>query len=75
MPGKESLAYDKCSERRVVVLNEKIRNEKVCATCSGYVRGKRNGGEVCSRNYRKFQGQNRTASGISVKTVSACCGY
>ena len=30
-----------------MVLNEKIRNEgKVCATCLGYVRGKRNSGEM-----------------------------
>ena len=36
-----------------------------CATCTGYVRGKRNSVEVCSRNYRKFQGQGRTAPGIS----------
>ena len=65
-----------CSERKVVVLYEKIRNGgKVCATCSGYVRGKRNSGEVCSRNYRKFQGQGRTVSGISVKPVSVCCHY
>ena len=31
---------------------EKIRNGgKVCATCTEYVRGKRNSSEVCSRNY------------------------
>ena len=65
-----------CSERRVVVLYEKIRNGgKVFATCSGYVRGKRNSGKVCSRNYRNFQGQGQTVSGISVKPVSVCCGY
>ena len=40
--------------------------------CTGYVRGKQNSGEVCSRNYRKFQGQGRTAPGISVKSVSVC---
>ena len=43
------------SQRRAVVLYEKISNgEKVYATCTGYVKGKR--GEVRSRNYRKFQG-------------------
>ena len=42
---------------RAVVLHEKIRNSgKVCATSTGYVLLKRNSGEVCSRNYRKFQG-------------------
>ena len=46
------------SERRAVVLYKKIRNGgKVCATCIGYVRGKQNSGELCSRNYRKFQGK------------------
>ena len=71
---RESLRQ--CSERRVVVLYEKIRNGgKVWETCSGYVRGKRNSGKVCSRNYRNFQGQGRTVSGISVKPVSVCCGY
>ena len=55
------------SERRAVILHEKIRNGgKVCETCTGYVRGKRNSGEVCSRNYRKFQGQSRTAPGSSL---------
>ena len=39
---------------------------------SGCVRGKRNNGEVCSRNYRKFQGQGRTIPGISVKFVFVC---
>ena len=34
------------SERRVVVLCNKIRNnQKICATCTGYIRGKRNSGE------------------------------
>ena len=52
---------------------EKIRNsEKVCATCTGYVLGKRNSGKVCSRNYRKFQGQGWTAPGISVKSIPVC---
>ena len=46
------------SKSRVVVLNQKIRNGgKICATCIGYVRGKQNSGEVCSRNYREFHGQ------------------
>ena len=50
-----------------MVMYEKIRNGvKPCATCTGYVRGKRNSGEVCSRNYRKFQSQDRVALGISV---------
>ena len=36
---------------------------------------KRNSGEVCSMNYRKFQGQGRIAPGISVRSVSVCCDY
>ena len=57
---RESLRHG--SERRAVILYEKIRNGgKVSATCSGYVRGKRNSGVMCNRNYRKFQGQVRTA--------------
>ena len=61
------------SERRAMVLYEKIRNSgKVCATCTGYARGKQNSGEVCSRNYRKFQGQGWTAPGISVKSIPVC---
>ena len=64
------------SERKAVVLYEKIRNSgKVCATCTGYVRGKRNSGEVCSRNYKKFQDQDGTAPRISVESVSVCCDY
>ena len=60
-------------ERRAVILYEKIRNgEKVCETCTGYVRGKRNSGEVCNRNHRKFQGQGWTAPGIIVKSVPVC---
>ena len=44
------------SERRAVILYEKVRNNgKVCATCTGYVRGKQNSGEVCGRNYRSFK--------------------
>ena len=39
-----------------------------CATCTGYALGKQNRGEVCSRNYRKFQGQGWTAPGISVNS-------
>ena len=61
------------SAGRTVVLYQKIRNSgKVCATCTGYVRGKQNSGEVCSRNYRKFQGQGWTAPGISVKSIPVC---
>ena len=30
---------------------------------------------MCSRNYRKFRGQGRTAPGISVNSVSVCCDY
>ena len=57
---REGLRYG--SERRVVILYEKIRNgRKVSATCSEYVRGKQNSGVMCSRNYRKFQGQCRIA--------------
>ena len=66
---KESLRQR--SAGRAVVLYEKIRNSgKVFATCTGYVRGKRNSGEVCSKNYRKYQGQGWTAPGISVKFIS-----
>ena len=55
---------------------EKIRNGgKVCATCTGYVRGKRNSVEVCSRNYRNFQGQSQTGLEVSAKSVSVCCDY
>ena len=43
--------------------------------CTGYVRGKRNSGEVCSRNYRKVYGQGRTAPGIIVKSVPVCSDY
>ena len=57
-----------------MVLYEKIRNSgKVCATSTGYVRGKQNSGEVCNRNYRKFQGQGWTAPEICVKSVPVCC--
>ena len=31
-----------------------------------------NSGEVCSGNYRKFQGQGWTAPGISVKSIPVC---
>ena len=42
---------------RAVVLYEKIRNSgKRCEICIGYVRRKRNSGEMCNRNCRKFQG-------------------
>ena len=71
---KESLRQG--SARRAVVLYDKIRNgTKICATYTGYVQGKRNSGEVCSRNYRKFQGQGWTAARISIKSVSVCCHY
>ena len=44
------------SARSDVVLYEKIRNSgKAFATCTGYVPRKQNSGEVCSRNYKKFQ--------------------
>ena len=46
--------------------------KKYFATCTGYVRGKQNSGEVYSRNYKKFQGQGWTAPGISVKSVLVC---
>ena len=32
----------------------------------------RNSGEVCSRNYRKFQGLGWTAPGISIKSIPVC---
>ena len=55
------------SAGRVVVLYEKTRNSgKVCETFTGYVREKRNSGEVCSRNYRKFQSQGGTAPGSAL---------
>ena len=58
--SRESLRHG--FKRRAVILYEKIGNGgKVYATCSGYVRGNRNSGVMCSRNYRKFQGQVRTA--------------
>ena len=58
---------------RAVVLYEKIRNSgKVCVTCTGYVQGKQNSGEVCSRNYRKFQDQDWAAPGISIKSIPVC---
>ena len=61
------------SAGRAVILYEKIRNSgEVCATFTRYVRGKQKSGEVCSRNYRKFQGQGWTAPGISVKSVPVC---
>ena len=64
------------SERRVVILNKKIRNGgKICATYAGYVPGKRNSGEVYSRNYRKFQHQGWTAPGNSVKSFPVCNDY
>ena len=44
---------------------------KVCATCTGYVRGKQNSGQAC-RNCRKFQGQGWTALGINIKSVPVC---
>ena len=45
-----------CQGSAIVVLYEKISNSgKICTTCTGYVQGKRNSGEVCCRNYRKFQ--------------------
>ena len=60
-------AYNRVPRGRVVVLYEKIRNGgKVCATCTGYVRGKQNSGEVCSKTYRKFQGQDRNAPGSAL---------
>ena len=44
------------SAGRAVVLYEKIRNSgNVCSTCTGYERRKQNSGEMCNRNYRKFQ--------------------
>ena len=62
---RESL--QQASAGRAVLLYKKIRNSgKVCATCTGYVRGKRNSVEVCSRNYRKFQGQSCTAPRIAL---------
>ena len=44
------------SAEKAMVVYEEIRNSgKVCATCTGYVQGKQNSGEMCNRNYRKFQ--------------------
>ena len=72
--AKESLRQGSAGE--TMVLYGKIRNgEKVCATCTGYVREKRGSGEVCSNNYRKFQGQSRTTPEISVNFVSLCSDY
>ena len=46
------------SERRAVVLYEKIENSgKICASCTKYKRGKRDSGKFgVGRNHRKFQG-------------------
>ena len=69
-------AYDRVPREEMRCIYEKIRNTgKIRATCTGYVQGKRNSGEVCSKNYRKFQGQGRTAPGFRVKFVSVCCNY
>ena len=55
------------SAGRAVILYEKIRNgRKACATCAGYVRGKLNSGEMCSRNYRKFRDQVLLHQGSSL---------
>ena len=35
----------------------------------------RNSAKVCSKNYRKFQGQGPTAPGFSVKSVPVCSDY
>ena len=53
----------------------KTEKNKKTETYTGYVRGKQKSGEVCSRNYKKFQGQDRTAPGISVKSVPVCSDY
>ena len=37
-----------------------------------YMKESKQCGEVCCRNYRKFQGQGWTAPGISVKSVPVC---
>ena len=34
-----------------------------------------NNGEVCSRNYKKFQGQGQIAPGISAKSAPVCSDY
>ena len=71
--GQRELHVQQSSAGRAMVLYEKIRkSRKVCATRTGYVQGNRNSGEVCNRNYRKFQGQDWTAPGISVKSVPVC---
>ena len=49
--------------------------KNICAICTGYIRGKQNSGEMCNRNYRKFQGEGRAAPGISVKSVPLCSDY
>ena len=55
------------SAGRAVILYEKIRNgRKACETCAGYVRGKLNSGEMCSRNYRKFRDQVLLHQGSSL---------
>ena len=55
------------SMKRAVVLYEKISNgKKVCTTCTGYVPGKRNSGEVCSRNYKSFKVKVRLHQGSAL---------
>ena len=44
--------------------------EKYVRLVQDMYEGRENSGEVFSRNYRKFQGQGRTAPRISVKSGS-----
>ena len=49
-------AYDRVPRKDLWYCKRKSNSGKKCATCTGYARGKRNRVEVCSRNYKKFQG-------------------
>ena len=63
-------AYDRVPREELWYYMRK--SEIVGKYCTGYVRGKRNSGEVYSRNYKKFQGQDWTAPEISVKSIPVC---
>ena len=48
-------AYDRVPREELCYCMRKSgMTEKYSATCTGYVRWKRNNDQICSRNYRKF---------------------
>ena len=62
----------KAGPRKVFRLKPVRCAKKVADRCyTGYVRRKRNSGEVCSRNYRNFYCQGRTSPGI----IPVCSDY